>query len=73
MEISVENRKKSNLLLVIAIIAAAILVVWVIALFDKMDEARNTERSTNKLIEQTITKNQSYNVYDLLQLDKNYT
>jgi C4-dicarboxylate transporter len=73
MDITVENKKKSNLLLVIAIIVAAVLVIWVIALFDKMDNPGNTERSTNKLIEQTITKNQSFKVYDLLQIDKNYT
>jgi hypothetical protein len=74
MEMKVEKKKRSNnWLLVAAIIAASILVIWIIILFDKMDDPGSTQRSTNKLIKQTITKIQTYNVYDLLQLDKNFT
>jgi hypothetical protein len=73
MEMKVENRKKSNMLLLLAVIAASILVIWVISLFDKMDNPGSSQRSTNKLIKQTITMDQSYNVYDLLQIERNYT
>jgi flagellar basal body-associated protein FliL len=73
MELKVENRKKSSLLLIIAVIVVSILVVWVIMLFDRMDNPGNTQRSTNKQIKQTLTDNQSYNVYDLLRYERNYT
>jgi len=73
MDIKDENRKKSNLLLVLAIIAASLLVIWVITIFDRMDNPGNTQKINNKTIKQTITNNQGYNFFNLLQIEKNYT
>jgi hypothetical protein len=73
MEMKLEAQKKSNLLLILAVIAASLLVIWVISMFDKMDNSGRTERYDNKLIKQTITSSEYYKVYDLLQIERNYT
>lgn len=72
MENKIENRTKNNILLALAIIAASLLIIWVIARFDKLDDT-DSSGSRNKLIKQTITKTHGYNIYNLLQLEKNYT
>jgi hypothetical protein len=72
MEMKVEQRKKSNLLLILAVIAASLLVVWVITLFDKHDDPKLNERINNRVIKQTITKS-DYNFFHLLKIEKKYT
>jgi hypothetical protein len=71
MEIKVENRKKSNLLLVLAVIAVSLLVVWLIMTFDKNDDPRS-QRSGIRVIKQTFAENSKYSLYDLIQIEKNY-
>jgi hypothetical protein len=68
-----KERKRSSLMLVLAIIAASLIVIWVITLFDKMDDPASSQRSNNRTIKQTITNTHGYDFFSLLRLEKDYT
>lgn len=70
MENKVKNRKRSNLLLILAIIAVTLIVVWVIMRFDKLDDDP-APHAGEKLIKQTLTHSHNYNLYNLLQIERN--
>lgn len=73
MDKNISVKRKSNIILIMAIIAVSLVIIWIITLFDRMDDSEGTKVNENKLIKQTISDNLYHNFYDLLTIEKNYT
>lgn len=73
MDKNVSSKRKSNILLIMAIIAFSLVVIWLITIFDRIDDSAAKKENENNLIKQTFSDNLYHNFFDLLTLEKNYT